>query len=111
MVPGDRDRDGTGAVEHGLEPAQALAAAARRHRPTAVGAGRSERGPRVVQRGTALQFGRAEAAGADGGPPPPPPPGPPPGPPQKPTGAPAGAGGPPACPCLPPDPPPPAGAP
>src|SRR6266571_9167536 len=70
MVSGDRGRDGTGDVERGLEPAQARAAAARRHRPTAAGAGRSERGPRVVQRSATPQFGPAEAAVADGGAPP-----------------------------------------
>src|SRR2546426_6677218 len=66
MVSDDRDPDGTGRVERRLEPAQALAAAARERRPAAAGAGLPERVPRLVPRRAAQRGGEARTADGDG---------------------------------------------
>src|SRR5439155_17940682 len=70
MVSGDRDPDGTVDGGPGLEPAHVPATATRRRRPAAAGAGLPQRGPCVVQRCAAPQFGPAEAAVAHSSAPP-----------------------------------------
>src|SRR5437899_12839797 len=65
MAPGVRAPDGTVGAKLRLEPAHAFAAVAHRRRPATAGAGRPERGPRVIPGRATTQGGPAEAAVVD----------------------------------------------